>query len=227
MNLLMTSMEGSKNHVSPVEAVQGIYMNVTVTLEVTHHNSRNSSFHLQPPTTTSPVNHQGSTTILKDYPSLSQILGDRPVLTYRQPPNLKQTHNKNTNPGTDPCNKARCQLCPHIYSRDTIIGPNHISHTIRGLFTCTSTNVIYAIMSQQCPSAMYNVQTGQSLCKRINGHKSDVKNYNIQKPVGEHFKLPGHSTIDLKVEILQQKNLQKQTPMRNCRTGINFQTGHH
>ncbi|XP_074974844.1 endothelin-3 isoform X1 [Caretta caretta] len=154
--------------------------------------------------------------ILKDDPSLSQILGDRPVLAYRQPPNLKQIltsnhtpHNRTTNPGTSPCNKARCQLCPHIYSGDTIIGSNHISHTIRGSFICTSTNVIYAIMCQQCPSAMYIGQTGQSLRKRINGHKPDIKNYDIQKPVGEHFNLPGHSITDLKVTILQQKNFKK------------------
>ncbi|CAM4716809.1 unnamed protein product [Caretta caretta] len=118
-------------------------------------------------------------------------------------------------PGTYPCNKARCQLCPHIYSGDTITGPNNISHTIRGSFTCTSTNVIYAIMCQQCPSAMYIGQTGQSLHKRINGHKSDVKNYNIHKPVGEHFNLSGHAITDMKVAILKQKNfksrLQRET----------------
>ncbi|CAM5112749.1 unnamed protein product [Eretmochelys imbricata] len=160
--------------------------------------------------------------ILKDDPTLSQILGDRPVLAYRQPRNLKQIltnnhipHNRTTNPGTYPCNKARCQLCPHIYSGDTITGPNNISHTIRGSFTCTSTNVIYAIMCQQCPSAMYIGQTGQSLRKRINGHKSDVKNYNIHKPVGEHFNLSGHAITDMKVAILKQKNfksrLQRET----------------
>ncbi|XP_053886742.1 uncharacterized protein LOC128838514 [Malaclemys terrapin pileata] len=161
--------------------------------------------------------------ILKDDPLLSQILGDRPVLAYRQPPNLKQiltsnhtSLNKNTDPGTYPCNKARCQLCPHIYSSDIIIGPNHISHTIRGSFICTSTNVIYAIMCQQCSSAMYIGQTGQSLRKRINGHKSDIRNHNTQKPVGEHFNLSGHSVTDLRVAILQQKNfknrLQRETP---------------
>ncbi|CAM4643748.1 unnamed protein product [Lepidochelys kempii] len=137
--------------------------------------------------------------ILKDDPSLSQILGDRPGPAYRQPPNLKQIltsnhtpHNRTTNPGTKPCNKSLCQLCPHIYSRD-------ISHPIRGSFPCTSTNVIDAIMGQQCPSAMYIGQTGQSLRKRINGQKSDVKNYNIQKPPGEHLNFSGYLITDLKV----------------------------
>ncbi|XP_074793114.1 uncharacterized protein LOC141976198 [Natator depressus] len=160
--------------------------------------------------------------ILKDDPSLSQILGDRPVLAYGQPPKLKQIltsnhtpHNKNTNPGTYPCNKARCRLCPHIYSGDTIIWPNHISHTIRGSFTCTSTNVIYAIMCQQCPSAMYIGQTGQSLRKRINGHKSNVRNYNVQNPVGEHFNLWSLSYRPRSCNS-STKNLQKQTPTRDC-----------
>ncbi|EMP39781.1 hypothetical protein UY3_02972 [Chelonia mydas] len=53
---------------------------------------------------------------------------------------------------------------------------------------------------------MYIGQTGQSLRKRINGHKSDVKNYNIHKPVGDHFNLSGHVITDMKVAILQQKN---------------------
>ncbi|MDF8086877.1 GIY-YIG nuclease family protein, partial [Listeria monocytogenes] len=78
-----------------------------------------------------------------------------------------------------------------------------------------STNVIYAIICQQCPSTMYIGQTGQSLRKRINGHKSDVKNYNIHKPVGEHFNLSGHAITDMKVAILKQKNfksrLQRET----------------
>uniref|UniRef100_A0A452I3I4 Uncharacterized protein n=1 Tax=Gopherus agassizii TaxID=38772 RepID=A0A452I3I4_9SAUR len=62
---------------------------------------------------------------------------------------------------------------------------------------------------------MYTGQTGQSLRKRIYGHKSDIRNGNIQKPVGEHFNLPGHTIADLKVPILQQKNfrtrLQRET----------------
>uniref|UniRef100_A0A8C3HVR0 GIY-YIG domain-containing protein n=1 Tax=Chrysemys picta bellii TaxID=8478 RepID=A0A8C3HVR0_CHRPI len=44
---------------------------------------------------------------------------------------------------------------------------------------------------------MYIGQTRQSLRKRINGHKSDIRNHNTQKPVGEHFNLSGHSMSDL------------------------------
>ncbi|XP_073170009.1 high affinity copper uptake protein 1 isoform X3 [Lepidochelys kempii] len=160
--------------------------------------------------------------ILDNDPSLSQAFGGRPVLAHRQPANLKHiltsndtSHHSNSNSGTNPRNKPRCQLCPHIYTSNTITGPNQISHTITGSFTCMSTKVIYAIMCQQCPSAMYIGQTGQSLCKRINGHKSDIRNGNIQRPVGEHVNLPGHTITDLKAAILQQRNfrtrLQRET----------------
>ncbi|XP_067413152.1 uncharacterized protein [Emydura macquarii macquarii] len=76
--------------------------------------------------------------ILADDPSLAQAVGGRPILSYRQPPNLKQIfisnrtpYNKNINPGTYPCNKPHCQLCMHIDSSDTITGLKHINHTIR------------------------------------------------------------------------------------------------
>ncbi|XP_073210127.1 uncharacterized protein [Lepidochelys kempii] len=42
--------------------------------------------------------------ILKNDPSLSQILGDRPVLAYRQPPNLKQILTSNHTPHNKPRN---------------------------------------------------------------------------------------------------------------------------
>ncbi|XP_054831443.1 natural killer cells antigen CD94-like [Eublepharis macularius] len=70
---------------------------------------------------------------------------------------------------------------------------------------CSSSNLIHAVMCQQCPSALYIGQTSQPLHKRINGHKSDIRNGNVQKPVGEHFNLPGHSIKDLKVAVVQQK----------------------
>lgn len=35
-------------------------------------------------------------------------------------------------------------------------------------------------------------------------HKSDIRNGKKNKPVGEHFSLPGHSVMDLKVAFLQK-----------------------
>ncbi|KAJ7322722.1 hypothetical protein JRQ81_019009, partial [Phrynocephalus forsythii] len=150
--------------------------------------------------------------ILDKNTTLSKALGGRPILAYRQPPNLKQIlmhtrlENSNMDNGTKPCHKPRCQLCPHIYSGNTITGPNNVEYSIKGNFTRSSTNVIYAIFCQQCPSALYIGQTGQSLRKRINGHKFDIRNHDTQKSVSNHFSLPGHSLKDLKVTVLEQNH---------------------
>ena len=40
----------------------------------------------------------------------------------------------------------------------------------------------------------------------MNGHKFDIRNKDTQKPVSEHFNLPGHSLIHLKVAVLQQRS---------------------
>ncbi|KAJ7319923.1 hypothetical protein JRQ81_019434, partial [Phrynocephalus forsythii] len=54
-----------------------------------------------------------------------------------------------------------------------------VTYSIKGKLTCCSTNMIYAIFCQQCPSALCIGQTEQSLRKRINGHKFDIRNQEI------------------------------------------------
>ncbi|XP_060137735.1 uncharacterized protein LOC132593051 isoform X1 [Zootoca vivipara] len=149
--------------------------------------------------------------LLDNDSSLSQALGGRPFIAYRQPPNLNQllTHNNTTtrlnmDTGTRACNEPRCQICCHIHPDNIITGPNNIQHTISGLFNCSSSNIVYAIKCQQCPSALYIGQTGQTLRQRINRHKSDIRNH--KKSVREHFNLPGHSIQDLKAAVLLQEN---------------------
>ncbi|XP_077775929.1 uncharacterized protein LOC144325707 [Podarcis muralis] len=144
---------------------------------------------------------------------LSQAPGGKPFIAYRKPPNLKQllTHNNtrtrlNMDTGTRACNKSISQLCCYIHPDSIIIGPNNIKHTISGLFNCSSSNIIYAIKCQQCPSALSIGQIGQTLRQRINGHKSDIRNHKTEKPIGEPFSLPGHYVQDLRVAVLLQKN---------------------
>lgn len=50
------------------------------------------------------------------------------------------------------------------------IVPKDIRHIIKVQFTCTFTNAMSAVTCQLCPSGIYISQTGESLCKRINGH---------------------------------------------------------
>lgn len=87
--------------------------------------------------------------------------------------------------------KPRCQFWHYICSGSTIIEFDSVIHNIRGSFTCSFVNLIYATSCQQCPSTLFIGQTGQSLCKRTNRHKSDIRNNNTRKPVLEDFHSPG------------------------------------
>ena len=127
------------------------------------------------------------------------------------PPNLrahlvKSSLTPPTNNGTSPCRTPRCQLCRHINPSTSITGPNNATFTIKGSHTCNSSNVVYAISCQQCPRALYIGQTGQSLRQWINGHKFDIRHQDVEKPVSQHFNLPGHSITDLRVAVLKQEN---------------------
>lgn len=97
--------------------------------------------------------------------------------------------------------KSRWQSYCRIHSDSTISGPNNVTHHMRCLFAKSSANLIYAIVCQPCPSALIIGQTGQSLHKRINGHKSNIRNDNTHKPASEHFSLTWHSINNLNVTV--------------------------
>ena len=121
---------------------------------------------------------QKTTTILKSDPLLQHLFPVPPLIAYRQPPNFKRilTSNKNPqpHPGTFSCNTPRCQLCAHIRTDNIVTGPNNYKFTIRERFTCTSSNVVYLLSCLLCPKAIYIGETGNTIKKRINGHKSDI-----------------------------------------------------
>ena len=147
--------------------------------------------------------------ILDNDDTLKHIFKEKPLIAYRQPPNLRahlvrSTLNSPNIGGTRPCNGPRCQLCPHINTDTWITGPNNVPCCINGSFTCNSTDVVYAITCQHCPSAVYIGQTGQSLRQRMNSHKFDIRNNDPQKPVSMHFNQPGHSLQHFKVAVLRQ-----------------------
>ena len=136
--------------------------------------------------------------ILNKPASLSQSLNDRLVLVYRQPLDLNQLLTMKhlwerwelslvTNP--DASSVPTSTLARQLETPK-------MSHTTSGTYLLfSSANVTYAIPCQLCrgPSALYTEQTQQSLCKKIKGHKSDVRNGNTWKSVLEHFSLSGLS----------------------------------
>lgn len=79
---------------------------------------------------------------------------------------------------------AQCSpvaITAFTYLGKTTTEPNNVSHNFKDSFTCSSSNVIYIIIWQQCPSAFCLGQTGQSLHKGVNGYKSDINMYILLK----------------------------------------------
>ena len=147
--------------------------------------------------------------ILENDPTLKKSFSSVPMITYRQPPSLKHIFtssqlriNNDLIMGTQPCQQPRCKLCPHINTNDTLTGPSGYTYHITDSFSCTSTNIIYAITCTQCPKAVYIGETMQTLRKRINGHRNDYV-HNRNKPVAEHFNLDNRDLDNLKVMVLK------------------------
>lgn len=68
-----------------------------------------------------------------------------------------------------------------------------------GSSICSSFTVIYPIMCKQCASAHYAEQTNQSLHKRINVHKPDIRDHSTQRifqfPMAFCCKSESHSSL--------------------------------
>ena len=128
-------------------------------------------------------------------------------MSYRQPPNLKllltfvALPNESFITGTFPCKSPKCHLCPNINTNPTKAGPNGVPIKIFG--NCNSFNIIYAILCNLCPKAIYIGETSNSIRQRMNGHRSDVK-HNRNKPVAEHFNKPDHTLVNLKLAIIKK-----------------------
>ncbi|XP_074642873.1 uncharacterized protein LOC141900033 [Tubulanus polymorphus] len=152
--------------------------------------------------------------IIEEDDHLRDILPLRPVIAYRQPANLRKllissklsTEEDSDNNYTRPCNKSRCQLCPLINSSPTVTAANNQQLKVTGPYTCDSTNVVYAITCDIYPGTIYIGETGQTLRQRLNGHKFDIRQKKMDKPIGEHFNLPNHTISNLKVTALHKMN---------------------
>ena len=88
-----------------------------------------------------------------------------------------------------------CVLCPFAKkSTSHMVGDREFR--INGLITCNTTGCTYKILCDQCADFFYFGQTGKALRVRFGQHKGDIVNAR-NKPVAEHFNLPGHSLEDL------------------------------
>ena len=139
-------------------------------------------------------------------PKLSMAMGEPPLHSQRQPPNLRSLLVSSELPkahppkGNQKCGKPRCQVCKHLIT-DSVVKISQ-SYTVRPPnHTCDSTNVLYSIMCGKCPGVSYIGETSTRFRTRFNNHKSSITKNHKDFPVANHFNLPNHSTQDMKVCI--------------------------
>ena len=130
---------------------------------------------------------------------------------YHRPPNLKDLLVRATisNPGTryegnHQSLHLRCKPCRHLKT-DAKFESSVTGETFKVLATatCKTSNVIYLIQCLRCKKQHVG-ESEHSLCIRLNGHRSDKKNYQIEKPVAIHFSLVGHSMEDREILIIEK-----------------------
>ena len=109
------------------------------------------------------------------------------------------------NDNISPCDSNACLTCNSFISdqsfKSSLTGRIYKTQTYEQL-TCGSSNVVCAIHCIRC-GLMYVGETGRSLRSRINGHRAGIIK-DGQSLLYKHFRLPGHSVADMKVQILEK-----------------------
>jgi len=157
--------------------------------------------------------------------STKEIFPEPPMVSYRQPKNLKgllcrakvpkkqerQTRgNTHSSKGLKKCLKSKCCMCPFINSSPNIESTNSdVKLQTSKSFNCFSKSVIYILTCQKC-SHQYIGQTGRQVKERIAEHIQNIKS-GTNTPVGQHFKRPGHALRDLSVQIIEEEKTQSRT----------------
>ena len=117
--------------------------------------------------------------ILQQDDKFSKILRNTKIIkSKRQPPNLKKllTNAKFTDTNAQPkvtkCNKPRCGTCSYIIEGHEIECNGHTIF-VKNDITCTSSNVIYLIMCDGCPSSY--IGQASNLRNRVTLHRQHIR----------------------------------------------------
>ena len=102
------------------------------------------------------------------------------------------------------CNNRRCKTCQHIKVTDTFQSTvTGQSYTVLTSATCKTKNLVYLIECRKCRK-QYVGETENALHIRLNGHRSDIRTNKTEKPVAEHFNLPGHYMENLTIMVIEK-----------------------
>ena len=154
-----------------------------------------------------------NTHLLEEDASTNRIFTEAPLVAYRKDRSLRdllvhsqlsplQHTREAADQGTYKCNRRRCNTCQYVSSGTFVKGPKSTWH-IKNHFTCTTTNIIYAITCTACDS-VYVGETKRRLADRITEHLRSIRLNTPGLPVAHHFNLPGHSLENVKVCGLMQ-----------------------
>ena len=66
--------------------------------------------------------------------------------------------------------------------------------------------LLYLIECGQCKK-QYVGETDNALHRRVNGHRSDSNLNRPDRPVAEHFNIPGHRFAGMKIMVIEQMGL--------------------
>lgn len=108
----------------------------------------------------------------------------------------KTTFRYTTKPGTTHCKRPKCKTCSHVCTDTEVRGPK-ARIFIRRHFSCTTSNLVYAILCTKC-SKLYIGETERTLDARFRQHYADIAR-GRQTSVARHFTLPGHFYQNIKV----------------------------
>lgn len=158
------------------------------------------------------------------YPEAKTFMPNPPMVCYTRdknlreilvraklPPPVKHQPPRQSRNGFVKCGKrGDCGLCSHSQNESSLKlffnGTDSIDLPIKSKITCTDTNVIYCIKctkpNGECPKVkpMYIGETSKMAKTRCSGHLSSIRlesQENTALPVGQHFRLPGHSHSDM------------------------------
>ena len=125
-----------------------------------------------------------------------------PISAYRRERNIRDRIVRACDPqsplGTTECKRPRCKTCAHVLHTVEITGSNGIRHHITSSFTCTSRNLIYAIVCQRC-QMLYIGETKTALFTRFSDHLRFIRSNLPGRPVAAHFNSTGHTIEHAKI----------------------------
>ena len=148
--------------------------------------------------------------ILQDDPKLTSLFRRPPLAAYKRDRNLGDLLIRSTfkpsPPHTCPsgnsrCDKSRCKCCPLLNTTtSTFTGPSGRSFTIRGAFTCQTSDVVYIVSCSLCHQ-LYIGETYRTLGERAREHRDSI-NQKRNTPVANHFTSQFHNLSHFSVAAI-------------------------